>query len=142
MNEFDQFVKHILGIKNYVRYTDDFVIVTDNKRAIADLLPRISEFLQTKLKLTLHPKKIKLYAAHQGVDFLGYVGFPKYRLVRTKTKRRMLKKLQKRSEDLRLGRISKDSFQQSLRSYLGMLSHANAYELSEKLKNQFGIVAF
>lgn len=139
MNEFDQFVKHTLGIKNYVRYTDDFVIVTDNKPVIADLLPRISEFLQIRLKLTLHPKKIKLYAAHQGVDFLGYVGFPKYRLLRTKTKRRMIKKLEKRAERLRLGKGNSNSFKQSLQSYLGVLSHADAYDLGEELKNQFGI---
>jgi len=31
MNEFDQFVKHELRVKYYVRYTDDFVIASDNE---------------------------------------------------------------------------------------------------------------
>ena len=31
MNEFDQFVKHELRVKYYVRYTDDFAIVSDNQ---------------------------------------------------------------------------------------------------------------
>lgn len=31
MNEFDQFVKHELKIKYYVRYTDDFAVASDNE---------------------------------------------------------------------------------------------------------------
>jgi len=139
MNEFDQFVKHELKIKNYVRYTDDFVIVVESRALVDNLLPRISAFLETNLKLTLHPKKIKFSTAYQGIDFLEYNIFIKHRLLRTKTKRRVFKKLGKRSEDFRAGKISADTFKHSLSSYLGVLSHADAYELSEKIKNQFGI---
>jgi len=31
MNEFDQFMKHGLKVKNYVRYTDDFAIVVEDR---------------------------------------------------------------------------------------------------------------
>lgn len=138
MNEFDQFVKHTLKIENYVRYTDDFVIVTNSRESIDDLLSRIKVFLETNLKLTLHPKKIEVRTAYQGIDFLGYVLFPRHRLLRTKTKQRIFKKLEKRAEDFRVGKITADTFRQSLKSYLGVLSHADAYELSEKISNQFG----
>jgi hypothetical protein len=34
------------------------------------------------------------------------------------------------------GSISKESAEQTLNSYLGMLSHSNGYRLSQELKNR------
>lgn len=126
MHEFDQFVKHELKVKNYTRYTDDFVVVANNPRYLEQLRPSMQEFLVTRLKLKLHHNKITLHSAYRGVDFLGYVIFPHWRLLRSRTRRRILKKL-------RRGPVS----EQSLQSYLGVLSHANTYKLSRDLRNQF-----
>lgn len=63
-----------------------------------------------------------------GIDFLGYVVLPHYILPRTKTKRRVFKKLK-----LKLG---SPNFNQSRQSYLGYLSHANSYKVAQQLKNQ------
>jgi len=60
MNEFDQFMKHGLKVKNYVRYTDDFAIVVEDRDCLEKLLPEIEFFLKEKLLLDLHPKKIIL----------------------------------------------------------------------------------
>jgi len=135
MNEFDQFVKHELKIKNYVRYTDDFIIVAENRESLENILPKITEFLQDKLALKLHPSKISIRKLRQGIDFLGYVVFPHHRLLRTKTRRRIFNKLRERVEEYRLGKISKKTLEQSLRSYLGVLSHANSYKLKEQIFN-------
>ncbi|TSC55834.1 MAG: RNA-directed DNA polymerase [Parcubacteria group bacterium Greene0416_39] len=96
----------------------------------------MGKFLRERLKLTIHPKKISLRKLHQGVDFLGYVIFPKHRLLRIKTKRRIFSKLRKRIEEYRRGEASQPQVEQSLQSYLGVLSHANAYKLSQDLRNQ------
>lgn len=126
-----------MRVKNYVRYTDDFAIVADTRAYLEGLLPHIEKFLREHLALELHPKKIILRPYPQGIDFLGHVLFPDYRLIRSKTKRRMLKKLQRRFEGYDAGFISKNTFEQSLQSYLGMLSHANTYEIREKLLNRY-----
>ena len=76
MNEFDQFVKHVLKVKHYLRYTDDFVIVSFNKEYLENIVPAISEFLGDQLALQLHPKKTIIRPYLQGVDFLGYVILP------------------------------------------------------------------
>ena len=89
MNELDQFVKHDLKVKHYARYTDDFVIVSTDKKYLEDLLDPFRKFIGDKLKLSLHPKKCSILNAGQGVDFLGYVILPHYRLLRSKTKRRI-----------------------------------------------------
>lgn len=136
MNEFDQFMKHDLKMKHYVRYTDDFVVVADNREYLDLILPRIKEFLEHDLRLKLHPKKVSVRKFHKGVDFLGYIVFPDHRLIRSKTKRRMVRNLGRRIKECRRGEISKSSLEQCLQSYLGVLSHANTHKFSNELGNQ------
>jgi RNA-directed DNA polymerase len=136
MNEFDQFIKHVLKIKYYARYTDDFVIISESKEYLEGLMPKISLYLKENLRLDLHPDKILIRKYSQGVDFLGYIVFPKYRLVRKRTVKRMYHKLRGKVKDYRNGLISELSLKQTLKSYEGVLSHANAHEISEDMKNQ------
>ena len=123
MNEFDQFVKHKLRVKYYIRYADDFVVLSDSKNYLENLLPKINDFLNESLKLSLHPDKVFIKTIASGVDFLGWVHFPKHRVLRTITKRRMLKKLKDNPKN------------ETLQSYLGLLKHGNAYKLSKIIKS-------
>jgi retron-type reverse transcriptase len=137
MNEFDQFVKQKLKVKHYARYTDDFVVISTNKKYLEDLLDPIQKFLNETLKLTLHPKKISIRIVGRGVDYLGYVILPHHLLLRSKTKHRIFRKLKYRVAQYRKGVIDEHSLSQSLQSYLGALSHADTFQLSEDLKNQY-----
>lgn len=123
MNEFDQFVKRELKIKYYIRYADDFVFLSADRAELVSMISLVREFLADELKLTLHPGKLHLKTWSSGVDFLGWVNFPNHRVLRTATKRRMLK------------RIGENNSEEVLASYLGLLSHGNAHKLSEKIKN-------
>ncbi len=128
MNELDQFIKHQLRIKYYLRYADDFVILAADKENFDQYTNLIKEFLMQRLKLELHPKKVIIRKLDWGIDFLGYIVLPHYILPRTKTKKRIFTKLE--------SKITDENFNQSLQSYLGYLSHANSYKLTQKLKNQ------
>ena len=123
MNEFDQFMEHKLKVKYYIRYADDFVVLSDSKNYLENLLPKINDFLDESLKLSLHPDKIFIKTIASGVDFLGWVHFPKHRVLRTTTKRRMSKKLKNNPKN------------ETLQSYLGLLKHGNAYKLSKIIKS-------
>ncbi len=136
MNQFDQFVKSELQIKHYLRYTDDFLIISESKEYLENLLPKMKLFLEENLLLKIHKDKTKIRKVTQGIDFLGYIVFNHHRIVRTKTRRRIIKKLKKRIFEYESGFISKESLYQSLYSYLGFLSHANAYLVGEQLKNE------
>ena len=92
LNELDQFIKHKLKIKYYIRYCDDFVIINENREYLERITPQISLFLNKVLKLSLHYDKIIIRKYHRGIDFLGYISFPYHRILRTKTKKRMFKK--------------------------------------------------
>ena len=120
MNEFDQFVKHLLKVKWYARYCDDFVIVRRNKIELVNYIPRIRQFLTDKLLLDLHPNKISLRKARQGVDFLGYVVLPHRKVLRTKTKIRIFRKITEKN----------------LSSYMGILSHCKGKRLENTLDSQ------
>lgn len=123
MNEFDQYIKHVLKQKYYIRYADDFVIMNMDKEELAEILPKIVEFLKKYLKLSLHPDKVFIKTIASGIDFLGWVHFPKHRVLRTKTKRRMFTRL----EDM--------SYRSEVvYSYLGLLKHGNANKLRRKIE--------
>ena len=137
MDKLDQFMKHYLRVRYYARYTDDFVVISTSKEYLKGLVEPIRGFLGDTLRLKIHPKKISIRACHRGIDYLGYITLPHYRLLRNTTKRRLFRKLKERIVAYRNGVISEDSLSQSLQSYLGVLSHANAYHLTEDLKNQY-----
>lgn len=137
MNELDQFVKHTLRVKHYARYTDDLVVVSCNKEYLQSLIPKLNEYLSSNLGLSFHPDKVEIRFFSKGVDFLGYVTFPYHTLVRKRTKRRLLRRLEEKIQSFRKGEIEKKGVEASLRSCLGVLSHANAHNLSMNLKNYF-----
>lgn len=137
MNELDWFIKQRLRVRHYARYTDDFIVVSTDKKYLKGLTEPICNFLNDELRLKIHPKKISIRPCHRGIDFLGYIALPHYRLLRNKTKRRMFRKLKERIVAYRNEIISEDSLSDSLQSYLGVLSHANAYHLTQDLKNQY-----
>jgi len=140
LNDFDQFVKHSLHIRHYVRYTDDFAIVSADRAYLEGLIKPMKTYLADNLLLEIHPNKIFIQKLHRGVDFLGYVIFPKHRLIRTKTKRRIFRKFKKRLTDYLAGNISTSTLNATLQSYLGILSHANADRLAKEMKNFIGLI--
>jgi RNA-directed DNA polymerase len=122
MNEFDQFVKQKLKVKFYIRYADDFVFLSQNREYLISLFPKIREFLLSELKLALHSDKMKIQTIASGVDFLGWVHFSDHRVLRNITKRRMFSNL-----------LKEEVKQESIQSYLGLLSHGNTNKIKEKI---------
>ena len=137
LDRLDQYIKRMLRIKNYLRYTDDFVLLSRDHNELERVLPPIREFLLRDLDLDLHPTKVLFRKWHQGVDFLGYVHFPHHRVLRTKTKKRMIRKLRLRREDFEDGDIDEDTLRQTVASYLGVLSHSRNRELAKHIRRDF-----
>ena len=133
LNELDFFIKHKLRIKYYIRYCDDFVILENSKEQLETYIFLINYFLINNLKLCLHSGKIEIRKYNQGIDFLGYVSFPYHRVLRTKTKKRMFKRLEQKIIELRQSKIPKESFKQTFQSYLGVLKHCNSYKLRKEI---------
>lgn len=117
MNEFDQFVKHKLKVKYYIRYADDFVFLGTDPASLAHMRHGVNKYLEEKLKLSLHPDKVFIKTVSSGVDFLGWVNFSDHKVLRTSTKRRMIRNFSEKSAS----------------SYRGMLRWGNTYKIIKKL---------
>ena len=96
MNEFDQFMKHQVKAKYYIRHADDFVIFSDNKEQLKTVLLQISAFLEFRLRLKLYPDKVSIQTVASGVDFLGWTHFPDHRVLRTVTKKRAFRNIREK----------------------------------------------
>lgn len=138
LNELDQFIKYALREKYYVRYCDDFIIVHESKSHLVGLVKPINTFLNDHLGLKLHPDKISVRKLSYGIDFLGYVALPDYAVIRIKTKKRVMKRIVLRKEELSRGLIGSEAFECSLQSYLGLLAHCNGYKLSRSILDIIG----
>lgn len=121
LNELDQFIKHNLKIKYYIRYADDFVILSEDKKYLEGLILKINNFLKNSLKLQMHPDKVFIKTLSSGVDFLGWINFSDHKVLRNKTKNRMFKK------------IKKNSSVEVLNSYLCFLKHGNSFRISNRI---------
>lgn len=125
LNVFDQFMKHKLKATHYIRYADDFVVLSRDRNWLLSLIPRIQTFLWNQLRLELHPTKVSIGTLASGVDFLGWVHFPYHRVLRTVTKKRMMRRLKE---------CSPERQEASRQSYLGLLSHGNAHRLGQQVR--------
>jgi retron-type reverse transcriptase len=129
MNELDQYVKHKLKAKYYLRYADDFVFFSTSKDELLNIIPQIALFLEERLKLRLHPDKVFIKTLASGVDFLGWTHFPHHRVLRNVTKRRMFKGIKNRPKN------------PTLQSYLGLMKHGDTFDLKQEVMNWYGLWA-
>ena len=129
MNAFDQWAKHRLKARRYVRYADDFVIFGRDRQELCSLVDPIRAFLFRELGLTLHSRKIVVKTLYSGMDFLGWVNFPYHRVLRRKTKERMLKKM------------ADNPRSEAFQSYLGLLKHGNAHKAERELRNLYWLLS-
>lgn len=121
LNPLDHYIKRTLHVRHYVRYADDFVILSSQKDYLFELFPYIANFLRDNLRLSMHEEEPTLRTVASGVDFLGWVHFPDHRVVRTKTLKKMWQVL------------SATPYPETIASYLGMLVHGNAKTIRAEL---------
>lgn len=118
LNELDQFIKHQLRERYYLRYMDDFLILGSVKKSLEKLKITLQNYLVTKLKLTLHPNKAVIFPVRIGVDFLGYKIFGTYKLLRQSTVKRFIKKFHRA---------------EGVKSWLAYARFGNSWRLCHKL---------
>lgn len=134
MNELDQFVKHHLKSKYYGRYVDDMILLHEDADYLNDWRVQIDDFLQERLSLHLHPNKIWLNRADQGIDFVGFVIKPGRVYLRRSSLDRCRQKI--RAWERKGAPVDPKSLldvSASVTSYLGMLRNVDGYRARKKL---------
>lgn len=132
----DQFIKHELRVRWYIRYVDDWIIVGNGRVELQQFKKIIAEFIADNLDLQLHPKSNVMPIA-QGVNFLGYRIWPTHRLLRKSSVVRMRRKLKVLKKKYHAGELSFNEVNPIVQSWIGHAGHANTYNLRKRLFNEF-----
>ena len=133
LNELDQYVKHQLKVKRYVRYVDDFVILSEDKKYLNRLTEKIKVFLYDQLYFTLHPKKIQLLPVHLGIDFLGYVIFKDHLRLRSRNVKAFRKRLIKSRKLYLADELGEKRIGESITSWLAHAEQADTYHIRKAI---------
>lgn len=146
LNRLDQFVKHELKCRYYLRYCDDFVLLANDPETLRCWQTRIEAFLHDELALELNPKQ-RLAPVSNGIDFLGYIVRRDYLLVRRRVVNNLKTRLRAYEARLvgerhgtrcyRFNTRLLDELATMLSSYLGHFKLANSQRLIESLWQRF-----
>jgi len=136
----DRLIKERLGIKYYVRYMDDFVLLYHDKKYLCDCLNQIRMLCRDDLKLDLN-EKTQIFPVKNGVDYLGWHFYltetgKVIRKLRTSNKRRLKRRLKLLQKEYRYGYIDFDAVKRSMASTDGHLIHGHTYQLRSKLYDE------
>ncbi len=128
LHEFDHWMKHVRGVKYYLRYMDDFIVLHASKTILKRLLRDINTFLTTKLSLRLNPKT-RIDSVKNGIEFVGYRVWGGKKLI----KKQHIRKMQKRVKCWRNGSISDEKLLKSFGSWIGHCADTASHKIVEKL---------
>lgn len=135
LNELDQFVKHTLRVKYYVRYMDDFILLLPDKSTCKDYKKRIELFLKEHLALELNHKS-RYYPCNQGVNFCGFRIWTTHRLLRKNCKTKIKRHINKWNKLWHRGKIDFNKVMPSLQSWMGHAGHCNSYNFKTNILNK------
>ncbi len=118
LDAFDKYAKHVLRARYYLRYADDFLLMSADRRELEEWQNRVQQYLENNLRLSLHPAKNEIRTLASGIDFLGWIHFANHRVLRKSTRRRMVRT------------VAADEGKETIASYRALLKHGNAEKLT------------
>lgn len=132
LDRFDHFVKQSLKSSYYVRYMDDFILLSGSKNRLHNLKYAMQGYLEDELELDLPDSKTTLEPVEKGATFLGYRVFPHYLLLRGRNKLKFKERLRRQKYQLENGEMKFSELRQSIASWKGHIDHASSQNLKEK----------
>lgn len=147
LNKLDQFVKHELKCRYYMRYVDDLILLDEKRSRLEYWENRIDDFLKSHLQIELNPKRRKIAPIRNGCNFLGYIVRPTHFTIR----KRVVNNLKSKLAGFESSLIKKtrnafiiqydtetiDKLHAVLASYLGQFSHASTFRLKHEIFKRY-----
>ncbi|WP_213662825.1 RNA-directed DNA polymerase [Stutzerimonas stutzeri] len=136
LDALDQFAKHQLRARHYIRYVDDFVLLHENPQQLNTWHDQIEAFLAEQLHAQLNPRKTIRQPVERGIDFVGQVILPHRRITRRKTAAHAIE---------RASTVPAASLRETANSYFGLLgqathSHTDRKRLARAVLLRGGVV--
>lgn len=140
LNEIDQYAKRGLGIKYYIRYADDIIIIVKNKERAKEVLQLIRVRVEVKLGMKLNDDKSKIFPIAQGVNAIGFKIYPTHMLLRDNSKKDIKRKLKKFRPMLIKEEITIEKVEQILNSWYGHAEQSDCYKFVQSLLERFDYI--
>ena len=137
LHELDQFVKHKLRAKYYIRYVDDFVILHQSRKVLEEYKEQTDVFLREKLDLKLHPDKSQVLKLEKGVGFLGFRVFYHHKLLVKKNMRKFEKKMEQMKYEYKDEKLDREKVIEKFEGWLAYATHANTYKYRKRMTSKF-----
>lgn len=125
----DNFVLHKLKCGAYIRYCDDFMLFSNDKKFLQYCKNEIEIFLKNELDLMF--SKADVFNVNQGVDFCGYRHFGKYVLIRKSSSKRLKKRIKYVEEHF--DEMDYPTLNGKIASANGQMRHACSYHLKQSV---------
>ena len=132
LDALDHYVKDDMGVKYYVRYMDDFVIIGPSKEWCWTALENIRDFVEVSLLLRLNPKT-GVWPISRGIDFVGYRHWTDHVLPRKRTVKRARTAFRSFPGLYRAGKIDLDYIRSRVVSFTGYMAHCDGHTTLEHI---------
>ena len=135
LDDLDHYIKQVLGVRPYLRYVDDMVVLDDDKKRLPDVRAAVRARLEAD-RLRLHPNKAHVSRARDGLNLLGYLVFPDHRRLRSDNGHRFARKLRQLTRSYAAHRLDWQDVKASVQSWIGHAKHADTDGLRRAIFSQ------
>lgn len=132
LDRMDHMIKERLRIKGYIRYMDDFILLSPSREYLEECLKEIETYL-TSIGLTLN-KKTRIYPVRDGIPFLGFHFFltdtgKVIRKIKHKNVSRERRRLRKLAAKVASGEMTRAEVDQCYQSWKAHAQRGNTRNL-------------
>ena len=140
LNPLDHFIKRDLKCRAYIRYVDDMLLFSDDKRQLNSWLTEIREFLYG-LRLTLHENRAQPRPSHTGVTFLGFQVFLDHRRLKRSKAVHARRRLKAYAARYHAGEMELDKVHASVKAWINHAGCGDTWGLRHAILSKTGFVA-
>jgi RNA-directed DNA polymerase len=127
LNSFDHFVCRELSCKAYLRYVDDFILFSNDKKELMgwrnDIIERLGKYRLAIHRGSAHPKKVS-----EGLPFLGFLLYPRYRRLKSRKGHFFRRKM-----TYKLTHAGEEEIKNTWQGWNAHVSYGDTYSLRQKL---------
>lgn len=134
LNELDQYIKHELKVRYYIRYMDDMVLLHPDAKTLNEWRTLIEDYLNNVLHLELNGKTT-IGVIDKGITFVGCRIYPKYRKLTPQAVKKMKARMRYMMKEYEAGDVNFYAVNATMQSYFGMLSHCASHGLMVWIEN-------
>lgn len=133
LQDLDHYIKEKLKVKYYIRYMDDIVLLSGNKKQLHKYLNLIKDFLNKDCLTVKENWQIFKISENRPIDFLGYRFYRGYITLRRRNFLRIRRRIKKIYKKEKLNYLDACA----IVSYYGWIKHSDSYNYASKYMNPY-----